>query len=196
MSTRVKRPNSSPKSTEPSAADKASRKAQAIGHVIELIANAGGPNEEKLKALKSLLDKVYEDVELAGCPKIRGEVANSIVLAIEELEDEEPMSPSMAASPSQLFTGSDGSFISKKEVYNPVDQVVTPKAMIKWQAMQILNMYFWFNMPCVVMIDYDCGMIVRTQDIDYDYIYTMVNSDFSDVVMFTDGKRSTVLKDR
>lgn len=176
-------------------------KLQAISNIADIIVSAGGPKSSKINALKSLMGNVYEDKDFDNYPNEKDEAVCIIQSAIDFLSDGhnspfDGLENAPKIDPSMFLDGSDFSFISKRSTYNPTNQVVTPKAMVKWQAMQILNMYFWFNMPCVVMVDYDHGMIVRTHDITYEYIMDMVNNQYSDVVMFTDGNRSTVLKDR
>lgn len=187
--------------TESVPSERVTLKLQAISNIADIIVNAGGSNQDKVNALKSLMGSVYNDKDFDKYPYEKEGAVCIIQSAIDYVtgKHESPFDeaePTPKIDPSEFMEGSNFSFISKSNTYNPTNQVVTPKAMIKWQAMQILNMYFWFNMPCVVMVDYDHGMIIRTHDITYDYIVDVVNDVHADVVMFTDGNRSTVLKDR
>lgn len=181
--------------------ERVKQKALAVNNIVDIIVNADSPNEEKIRALQSLLHSIRMDEDFFYFIKDQQILICNIQSAIDMLTDglDNPFDGLQTTSKEDLdkfVNRSNFNFISKKNAYNPDVQMVTPKALIKWQAMQILNMYCWFNMPCAVMIDYACCMVVRTHDITYDYLIDMVNDDLFDVVMFTDGNRTTVLKER
>lgn len=167
-------------------------KLNAVENIVNLVISAGSPDEEKAETLRALRAKVLSDSDFSDfgeAHKFKTSAIEYIDDAIDFLED----SPCVKKSPRKAM-GND-SLIDNGSVYNPTNQTLTPKAMLKWQAMQIINMYCWFGMPCVVSIAYDSGLSVRVYDITYEYIQYLKDDMEMDVVLFTDGNRATIVKE-
>lgn len=180
-------------------------KGEAINKLVALILSANSSDEEKVATLKMVRTKVMEDPDfnefeesgkykLAAIKRISGaiEIVEDTMEAMKIAEEYHRTHP----VPETPKNRTDNKLlIDNKSVYNQTIQALTPRAMLKWQAMQIINMYCWFGMPCVVSVAYDSGITVRVFDITYEYIEYLRDDMEMDVVLFTDGKRATVVKE-
>lgn len=180
-------------------------KGEAINKLVALILSANSSDEEKVATLKMVRTKVMEDPDfnefeesdkyrLAAIKRISGaiEIVEDTMEAMKIAEEYHKNYP-VQEMPNKRTDNK--LLIDRESVYNPTIQALTPMAMMKWQAMQIINMYCWFGMPCVVSIAYDSGISVRVFDITYEYIEYLRDDVEMDVVLFTDGKRATVVKE-
>ena len=161
---------------------------QSVTDICELINSLNISDEHKLNGYNKLATEVKKDTALT--PSERDQIVrfiNDYIVSHLTAVSNESQLP-------DTFYDPEGILDDEKKTFTAKPMMVTPDAVLRFNAMATLNMYQYMGMPCLVCVSYGFGLCTYTSDISYELIMHLAQVDYIDKIYFTDGKGVAIVK--